>query len=189
MNTSLTESFCIAVLEAACCGLMVVSTDVGGVPEVLPPNMALLAKPVVEDLVAQLDHAISIVKETDTSEFYNVCTSIYSWQQVAKRTENVYDFVYNQPYANQLSRIKTALCSGLFMGCLAIGYMVFESITLFLCQFFYDEIDIDIVPDFDSKQYQRRIEEVGDHLFRVDDLQRQSLETNFTCEKNLAVKM
>jgi len=47
----LTESFCIAILEAACCGLMVVSTDVGGVPEVLPPHMALLAKPKVEDLV------------------------------------------------------------------------------------------------------------------------------------------
>lgn len=51
LNTSLTESFCIANLEAACCGLMVVSTDVGGVPEVLPSKMALLAKPRVEDLV------------------------------------------------------------------------------------------------------------------------------------------
>jgi phosphatidylinositol glycan class A protein len=45
LNTSLTESFCIAILEAACCGLFVVSTDVGGVPEVLPPHMALLARP------------------------------------------------------------------------------------------------------------------------------------------------
>jgi len=45
LNTSLTESFCIAILEAACCGLLVVSTDVGGVPEVLPPHMAYLAKP------------------------------------------------------------------------------------------------------------------------------------------------
>lgn len=35
LNTSLTESFCIAILEAACCGLVVVSTDVGGVREVL----------------------------------------------------------------------------------------------------------------------------------------------------------
>ena len=60
------------------------------------------------------------------------------------------------------------------MGCLAIGYMVFESITLFLCQFFYDEKDIDIVPYFDTRQYQKRIEEVGDHLFRVDDLQRRN---------------
>lgn len=50
LNTSLTESFCIAILEAACCGLFVVSTDVGGVPEVLPPKMAFLAKPNVEAL-------------------------------------------------------------------------------------------------------------------------------------------
>lgn len=34
LNTSLTESFCIAVLEAACCGCVVVSSDVGGVREV-----------------------------------------------------------------------------------------------------------------------------------------------------------
>ena len=58
----MTESFCIAILEAACCGLLVVSTDVGGVPEVLPPFMALLAKPRVEDLVFQLEKAISVVK-------------------------------------------------------------------------------------------------------------------------------
>jgi len=45
LNTSLTESFCIAILEAACCGLLVVTTDVGGVPEVLPPHMAYLARP------------------------------------------------------------------------------------------------------------------------------------------------
>jgi phosphatidylinositol glycan class A protein len=50
LNTSLTESFCIAILEAACCGLTVVSTDVGGVPEVLPPHMMYLAKPNVESL-------------------------------------------------------------------------------------------------------------------------------------------
>ncbi len=39
LNCSLTESFCIAVVEAACCGLFVVSTAVGGVPEVLPESM------------------------------------------------------------------------------------------------------------------------------------------------------
>ncbi|CAJ1436683.1 unnamed protein product [Effrenium voratum] len=38
LNTSLTEAFCIAIVEAAACGLLVVSTEVGGVPEVLPPG-------------------------------------------------------------------------------------------------------------------------------------------------------
>lgn len=34
LNASLTEAFCIAIVEAAACGLLVVSTCVGGVPEV-----------------------------------------------------------------------------------------------------------------------------------------------------------
>jgi phosphatidylinositol glycan class A protein len=33
LNSSLTEAFCIAILEAASCGLLTVSTLVGGVPE------------------------------------------------------------------------------------------------------------------------------------------------------------
>eukprot|EP00983_Pelagomonas_calceolata_P028384 888944-Pelagomonas_calceolata.AAC.4 len=33
LNASLTEAFCIAIVEAAACGLLVVSTRVGGVPE------------------------------------------------------------------------------------------------------------------------------------------------------------
>lgn len=45
LNTSLTESFGIAILEAACAGLYVVSTRVGGVPEILPHDMISFAKP------------------------------------------------------------------------------------------------------------------------------------------------
>jgi phosphatidylinositol N-acetylglucosaminyltransferase subunit A len=32
LNTSLTEAFCIAILEAASCGLLCVSTNFGGIP-------------------------------------------------------------------------------------------------------------------------------------------------------------
>lgn len=65
LNCSLTEAFCIAIVEAArfappllplaykflilgqlhSCGLFVVSTNVGGVPEVLPPHMIQLTPP------------------------------------------------------------------------------------------------------------------------------------------------
>jgi phosphatidylinositol glycan class A protein len=48
MNTSLTESFGIAILEAACAGLHVVSTRVGGVPEILPEDMISFAAPNAE---------------------------------------------------------------------------------------------------------------------------------------------
>lgn len=45
LNTALTESFGIAIVEAACTGLYVVSTRVGGVPEVLPEDMISFAMP------------------------------------------------------------------------------------------------------------------------------------------------
>ena len=45
LNCSLTESFCIAILEAACCGLYVCSTKVGGVSEVLEEDMIEFGKP------------------------------------------------------------------------------------------------------------------------------------------------
>ena len=45
LNTSLTEAFCIGIVEAASCGLVVVSTNVGGIPEVLPPDMVYHADP------------------------------------------------------------------------------------------------------------------------------------------------
>ena len=45
MNTSLTEAFGIAIVEAACAGLYVVSTRVGGVSEILPDDMISFANP------------------------------------------------------------------------------------------------------------------------------------------------
>ena len=65
LNTSLTESFCIAILEAACCGLLVVTTDVGGVPEVLPAHMVYLAKPEEKSIIGKLNKAVKDCKEKD----------------------------------------------------------------------------------------------------------------------------
>ena len=58
LNTSLTEAFCIAILEAASCGLLCVSTNVGGVPEVLPPDMIYLSPARPEPLIEKLELAI-----------------------------------------------------------------------------------------------------------------------------------
>ena len=48
INTSLTEAFCMSIVEAASCGLHVVSTRVGGIPEVLPSEFVSLQDPVPE---------------------------------------------------------------------------------------------------------------------------------------------
>lgn len=48
----------MAVAEAACAGLLVVSTSVGGVPEVLPPDMVELAPCRPDALLAAFGRAI-----------------------------------------------------------------------------------------------------------------------------------
>ena len=98
INTSLTEAFCISILEAACVGLLVVSTDVGGIPEVLPPEMIRLANPNAQSLQSCLESALNDVIMSNPnlllpSECHEKIKAIYSWDDVARRTEIVYDRV------------------------------------------------------------------------------------------------
>lgn len=48
LNTSLTEAFGTSIIEATCTGLYVVTTRVGGIPELLPSSMVRLAEPTDE---------------------------------------------------------------------------------------------------------------------------------------------
>lgn len=52
----------MAIVEAASCGLLVVSTNVGGVPEVLPEEMRLLADPEPDSLLCAMHAAIERVQ-------------------------------------------------------------------------------------------------------------------------------
>ena len=91
LNCSLTEAFCMAVVEAASCGLLVVSTDVGGVHEVLPADMMLLARPCVSDVVDKTLTAIRALPHApDAQQCHNRIRAMYSWDDVAARTELVY---------------------------------------------------------------------------------------------------
>ncbi len=93
LNCSLTESFCITLLEAAACGLQVVSTSVGGIPEVLPHDMALLAEANIQDLVDKVKLAVNRVEALDPDSLYERVASMYNWNSVAQRTEVVYEKV------------------------------------------------------------------------------------------------
>jgi phosphatidylinositol glycan class A protein len=75
LNSSLTEAFCIAILEAASCGLLTVSTRVGGVPEVLPDDMVVLAEPDPDDMVRAIEKAISILPTINPEEMHNRVSS------------------------------------------------------------------------------------------------------------------
>ena len=87
LNCSLTEAFCIAILEAASCGLLVVSTKVGGVPEVLPSHMIKYARPDPREMVDVLAHAIlHQCKDVNPQRFHDEVKRIYSWHDVTHRT-------------------------------------------------------------------------------------------------------
>jgi phosphatidylinositol glycan class A protein len=95
LHPSLTEAFGTVIVEAASCGLYVVCTRVGGIPEVLPNHMTTFAKPEEDDLVNVTSAAIAAMRrgEIRTERFHEQVRRMYSWTDVASRTERVYDGV------------------------------------------------------------------------------------------------
>ena len=93
LHPSLTEAFGTVIVEAASCGLYVVCTRVGGIPEVLPPDFTKFAKPEEDDLVAATGKAIAALRANKirTDKFHDQVKMMYSWTDVAQRTERVYD--------------------------------------------------------------------------------------------------
>jgi phosphatidylinositol N-acetylglucosaminyltransferase subunit A len=93
LHPSLTEAFGTVIVEAASCGLYVVTTRVGGIPEVLPAHMTAFAKPEEDDLVLATGRAIAALRsgKVRTERFHDQVKMMYSWTDVAQRTERVYD--------------------------------------------------------------------------------------------------
>src|SRR6201996_5208502 len=92
LHPSLTEAFGTVIVEAASCGLYVVCTRVGGIPEVLPAHMTSFAKPEEDDIVAVSSRAIGLLRQgrLRTDRFHEKVRMMYSWTDVAERTERVY---------------------------------------------------------------------------------------------------
>lgn len=119
----------MAIVEGAACGLQVVSTAVGGIPEVLPMHcftgvkekmIRLAPNPSITDLMQVLEEAIEEErnlrsKGLSMERFYHVSNAVkqmYSWESVAKRTEAVYMRIDMEhcivPLAERLSRYMTS---------------------------------------------------------------------------------
>ena len=101
LSTSLTEAFGTVLVEAASCGLMVVATRVGGVPEVLPGNMTVFVDPEVDDVVRGVTKSVGILtsKSVRRDKFHELVKNMYSWADIARRTERVYDLITGSPSA------------------------------------------------------------------------------------------
>lgn len=150
MNTSLTESFCLSMLEAASCGLLVVSTDVGGIPEVLPAGMAYMAKPDAKSLCVQLFRAIEDYDKISCSEMHQIVKSTYSWRMVAQRTEFAYEFAMEQPDLDAYQRLKSSFSWGPAAGVFAVFFTMLEFLIIAFAEWLRPAEEICSVRAFNS---------------------------------------
>ncbi|KAJ8133369.1 hypothetical protein O1611_g262 [Lasiodiplodia mahajangana] len=175
LHPSLTEAFGTVIVEAASCGLYVVCTAVGGIPEVLPSHMTVFAKPEENDLVAATGRAIAALRanKVRTERFHDQVKKMYSWTNVAKRTERVYrgisgdigeDEFYGSDVGNAshwsatrgrnlalIDRLKRYYGCGVWAGklfclCVVIDYLIFV-----FCEWWWPKDQIDIARDWPRK--------------------------------------
>ncbi|XP_016058450.1 PREDICTED: phosphatidylinositol N-acetylglucosaminyltransferase subunit A isoform X3 [Miniopterus natalensis] len=151
LNTSLTEAFCMAIVEAASCGLQVVSTKVGGIPEVLPENLIILCEPSVKSLCEGLEKAISQLKSgalPAPEKIHNVVKTFYTWRNVAERTEKVYNRVAGEtvlPMDRRLDRLMSRC--GPVTGCIFALLAVFNFLFLTFLRWMMPDSLIDVAID------------------------------------------
>lgn len=160
LNTSLTEAFCIAILEAVACGLRVVSTKVGGVPEILPRHMLQFAEPNVKALLDCISGVISSVRHANRSSsaiaaFHRDVSAMYSWHDVARRTGRVYDAARLQPQLRFGERLCSLANLGPVAGPVAIVVHVVQFLMLALARVCRPAHVIELAPDFSLHRTRR----------------------------------
>ncbi|CAK9817781.1 Phosphatidylinositol N-acetylglucosaminyltransferase subunit A [Anthophora plagiata] len=148
LNTSLTEAYCMAIVEAASCGLQVVSTKVGGIPEVLPPDLIYLVEPTVPALIEGLETAIKDYKEGNTIcplKMHRRISLFYNWFNITKRTEVVYNIVKQDDKKNLGEQLASYVQSGV------LAYLLVVSLCYIILQVFEILVPrkyIDIAKDY-----------------------------------------
>lgn len=167
LNTSLTEAFCMAIVEAASCGLLVVSTRVGGVPEVLPSDMIVLSYPEEEHLYTAVEEAISKLRSgtVATEKFHQRVSQMYSWESVAERTEVVYLNGMGQLHRDFMERIDKIYATGLFYGKILCILAALEHLLLKMIEFIRPANKIEKAPTFSRTKYQVLLREKSPLLF------------------------
>ena len=136
VNTSLTEAFCIAIIEAASCGHLVVSTRVGGVPEVMPPDMLILADPEPSSIISGVDEAVGRVRAVRPWNHHTRISNMYSWDDVTLRTIKVYNKAIKTPLLPVSVRIQRALSLGICYGIITAGLIALDHFFWLFLRFF-----------------------------------------------------
>ncbi|KPM05396.1 N-acetylglucosaminyl-phosphatidylinositol biosynthetic protein-like protein [Sarcoptes scabiei] len=159
LNCSLTEAFCIAIIEAAACGLQIISTKVGGIPEVLPEELIWFAEPSVEGIFKGISKAINDRIEgriIAPKKAHDMVKSFYQWDDILSRILKVYDSVQSDPIETIDDRMRKFWNFDLATG---IFFLFITVVCHFLYNFysFFVPIEsIDIAPEFDYNKLMSR---------------------------------
>jgi phosphatidylinositol glycan class A protein len=172
LHPSLTEAFGTVIVEAASCGLYVVCTQVGGIPEVLPKYMTTFAKPEEDDLVVATCKAITDMRagKIRTEKFHDKVKKMYSWSNVAMRTERIYDGVTGAISEEEfygfdatgaknsrvrhfalIDRLKRYYGCGIWAGKLFCLCAIVDYLLFLILEWWYPRGSIDICPDWPRK--------------------------------------
>lgn len=160
LHPSLTEAFGTVIVEAASCGLYVVTTKVGGIPEVLPSNMTSFAEPEEDSLVETTLDAINKIQsgEMNTSHFHESVSKMYSWSDIAHRTEAVYDSLdlddLNESLINKLLKF---YCCGLIAGKLFVLMVIIDIFIYTILEWLYPREHIDLATKWPQQGKHRTI--------------------------------
>lgn len=146
LNTSLTESFCMAVLEAACCGMQVVATAVGGVPEVLPPHIMRLAPPDAPALAEAVLAAAAASALSDAWAQHAEVRAMYDWDDVAARVERVYDKAAALQ-DSRLARLRRFARCGPWAGPLFAAVAAADALYMAFVALLAPAADVDVAPE------------------------------------------
>ncbi|KAJ8328839.1 hypothetical protein BDV3_006470 [Batrachochytrium dendrobatidis] len=162
LNTSLTEAFCIAIVEAASCGLLVVSTKVGGVPEVLPDDMIIFSSPNENELVQRVREAIDYIKldRIDPFELHCRVSQMYNWSNVAGRTEEVYKNVMEGNSISLAERLQRYNECGLFAGKLSAMIVAVNYLLWLLLEWLVPRETIDLAPLFNQELFHEEVHSI-----------------------------
>lgn len=127
LNCSLTDAFCVSIVEAASCGLYVISSDVGGVPEVLLEEHRTLCPPCAQELAQAVLEAIE--KEPIMDAPHQKISEVLSWDKVSDQLIDLYSSATKKPKLIAESLFHSGLFSSL-------AAFIYYSLTLILITIF-----------------------------------------------------
>ncbi len=130
LSTSLTEGFCMVLLEAVSCGLLAVTTRVGGVVELLPHHMLEFSEPEPRALADAVARGVDRLLAGDAPSYHDEVVAMYSWTEVARKTLGVYAVATRAARVPLASRLFGLLRLGPITGPVFVALALAQALAL-----------------------------------------------------------